>query len=58
MMTLQSLLLRQPVIRRMLGIPLVHEHMRQHVPSMMDSLRYARQWWNEKAADVKASQRR
>ncbi|KAI0659620.1 60Kd inner membrane protein-domain-containing protein [Cubamyces menziesii] len=58
MMTLQSLLLRQPVIRRMLGIPLVPEHMRQPVPSMMDSLRYARQWWNEKAADVKASQRR
>ncbi|KAH9894023.1 60Kd inner membrane protein-domain-containing protein [Cubamyces lactineus] len=58
MMTLQSLILRQPIVRRMLGIPLIPAHLRQSPPSMMDSLRYARKWWNDKAADVKASQRR
>ncbi|KAI0327341.1 hypothetical protein GY45DRAFT_1257183 [Cubamyces sp. BRFM 1775] len=57
MMILQSFALRQPAVRRMLGIPLIPAHLRQPAPSMMESLRFARKWWNNQVADVKAQKK-
>ncbi|OSD00024.1 hypothetical protein PYCCODRAFT_1446472 [Trametes coccinea BRFM310] len=57
MMIIQSFTLRQPAIRRMLGIPLIPEHMRKPVPSMLESLKYARKWWAKKVEDARAAQR-
>ncbi|KAI9058790.1 hypothetical protein FKP32DRAFT_1597117 [Trametes sanguinea] len=57
MMIIQSLTLRQPAIRRALGIPLIPEHMRKPVPSMRESLQYARKWWNQKVEDARAAKR-
>ncbi|CDO68767.1 hypothetical protein BN946_scf184989.g33 [Trametes cinnabarina] len=54
MMIVQSFILRQPAVRRVLGIPLIPEHMRKPVPSMLESARYARKWWNQKVADARA----
>ncbi|KAJ2965527.1 hypothetical protein NUW54_g14089 [Trametes sanguinea] len=46
-----------PLSRRALGIPLIPEHMRKPVPSMRESLQYARKWWNQKVEDARAGKR-
>ena len=53
-MTAQSLILRQPAIRRMLGIPIVPENLRTQMPTMRESAVYLREWWNKKMADARA----
>ncbi|PIL25842.1 transporter [Ganoderma sinense ZZ0214-1] len=56
-MTAQSLLLRHPAVRRMLGIPIVPKNLRMQLPTMRESAAYLRQWWNNKMADARAAQR-
>ncbi|KAI0673121.1 60Kd inner membrane protein-domain-containing protein [Trametes maxima] len=56
-MIAQSLILRQPGVRRLLRIPLIPDHMRTPAPSMVDSFKYARKWWNDKVADARAASR-
>ena len=56
-MTAQSLLLRQPAVRRMLGIPIVPKSLRTQLPTMRESAVYLRQWWNNKLADARAAQK-
>lgn len=56
-MTAQSLLLRQPAVRRMLGIPIVPKNLRTQLPTMRESAVYLRQWWNNKLADARAAQK-
>ena len=56
-MTFQSLLLRQPAVRRMLGIPIVPKNLRTQLPTMRESAVYLRQWWNNKLADARAAQK-
>ena len=56
-MTAQSLILRQPAVRRALGIPLIPAHLRQPAPTMRESLQYARQWWSNKVSEARAAQR-
>ncbi|KAI8990398.1 60Kd inner membrane protein-domain-containing protein [Trametes punicea] len=57
LMITQSLVLRQPAVRRLLGIPLIRIEHRQPAPSMRESLQYARKWWNDKIADARAANR-
>ncbi|EIW56459.1 membrane insertase OXA1 [Trametes versicolor FP-101664 SS1] len=57
-MTLQSLILRQPAVRRALSIPLIPAHLSTPAPSMRESLQYARKWWDDKVADARAAPRR
>ena len=56
-MTFQSLLLRQPAVRRALGIPLVPEHLRTPPPTMRESAQYVRKWWFDKMAEARAVER-
>lgn len=56
-MTLQSLILRQPAVRRALSIPLIPAHLSTPAPSMRESLKYARKWWDDKVADARAANR-
>lgn len=56
-MTAQSLILRQPAVRRALGIPLIPAHLRQPAPTMRESLQYARQWWSNKVSEARTAQR-
>lgn len=51
----QSLILRQPAIRRMLGIPIIPKHLRTPAPSMRESFVYARKWWADKMAGARAT---
>ena len=57
-MTAQSVILRQPAVRRMLGIPLIPEHMRTSAPSMRESYVYARKWLQDKIDDARGEARR
>ena len=58
-MTVQSLILRQPAIRRALGIPIIPAHLRTTPPSMRDSYFYARKWLHDKMDEARVqSQRR
>ncbi|KAI0772447.1 60Kd inner membrane protein-domain-containing protein [Trametes elegans] len=57
-MTLQSIILRQPAVRRALHIPIIPAHIRQPAPSMRDSVKYARQWWRNKVEEARAAERR
>ncbi len=57
-MTLQSLILRQPAVRRVLSIPLIPKHLSTPAPSMRESLQYARKWWDDKVADARTANRR
>ena len=56
-MTAQSLLLRQPAIRRALSIPLIPKNLRTPMPSMRESALYVRQWWSNKLADARAAEK-
>ncbi|KAH9852954.1 60Kd inner membrane protein-domain-containing protein [Lenzites betulinus] len=56
-MTLQSVVLRQPAIRRILRIPLIPEHLRVASPTMRESLKYAQKWWNDKVNDARTGAR-
>lgn len=56
-MTAQSLLLRQPAVRRALGIPIIPKNLRTPMPSMRESALYVRQWWNNKLADARAAEK-
>ncbi|KAI0632984.1 60Kd inner membrane protein-domain-containing protein [Trametes polyzona] len=56
-MMIQSVTLRQPAVRRLLGIPLIPAHLRTPAPSMLESVKYARQWWNNKVEEAKKAQR-
>ncbi|KAM5533519.1 hypothetical protein V8D89_012856 [Ganoderma adspersum] len=56
-MTAQSLLLRQPAVRRLFGIPIVPKNLRTQLPTMRESAVYLRQWWNNKLADARATQK-
>ncbi|RPD60686.1 hypothetical protein L226DRAFT_505197 [Lentinus tigrinus ALCF2SS1-7] len=57
-MTFQSLLLRQPAVRRMLGIPLIPKHLRTSAPSMRESYVYARKWINDKISEARVEAKR
>ncbi|CCM04117.1 uncharacterized protein FIBRA_06277 [Fibroporia radiculosa] len=52
--SIQTLLLRQPVIRRALGIPVVEAKHGVKPASIMDSVAYAKQWWKEKKEEQEA----
>ncbi|KAI0651166.1 60Kd inner membrane protein-domain-containing protein [Trametes meyenii] len=56
-MIAQSLVLRQPAVRRLLRIPLIPDHIRTPAPSMVDSVKYVRKWWNDKVAEARAASR-
>ncbi|KAI0369293.1 hypothetical protein BV20DRAFT_968152 [Pilatotrama ljubarskyi] len=56
-MIVQSALLRQPAVRRFLRIPQIPAHLRQPTPSMRESFKYARKWWNDKMEDARAANR-
>lgn len=57
-MTGQSLLLRQPAVRRALSIPLIPKHLQSQAPSMRESFEYLKKWWNEKKMEAAAAARK
>lgn len=61
-MAVQTLILRQPAVRRALGIPIIPVQHQNKPASFMESYDFAKQWWKEKKAEqeaaIRASRRR
>lgn len=58
MIIAQSLALRSDAVRRMLNIPVVPITQQGKIPSMMDSIRFARQKWLEAQKEAQSVKRR
>ncbi|KAI0920635.1 hypothetical protein AcW1_002321 [Taiwanofungus camphoratus] len=54
-MAVQTLILRQPAVRRALGIPIIPVQHQNKPASFMESYDFAKQWWKEKKAEQEAA---
>lgn len=61
-MSIQSVVLRQPAVRRALGIPIVERKHEIKSASFLESIDYAKKWWENKKKEqedvIRTSRRR
>ncbi|EPQ55875.1 hypothetical protein GLOTRDRAFT_76107 [Gloeophyllum trabeum ATCC 11539] len=52
----QVILLRTPAIRRALKIPALPQHMKQKVPSFVETFKFGKNWYAQRVKDAQAAQ--
>lgn len=56
-MTIQSLVLRAPSIRKALDIPVIPDDARLKPPTFIETVKVGIEWWKKKGEEARAQQR-